>query len=26
MSRPLLAVCGLTKRYRRGGKTIAAVD
>ncbi|TIO24813.1 ATP-binding cassette domain-containing protein [Mesorhizobium sp.] len=26
MSRPLLAVSGLTKRYRRGGKTIAAVD
>uniref|UniRef100_UPI00178752F4 ATP-binding cassette domain-containing protein n=1 Tax=Mesorhizobium mediterraneum TaxID=43617 RepID=UPI00178752F4 len=26
MSSPLLAVSGLTKRYRRGGKTIAAVD
>lgn len=26
MSGPLLSVSGLTKRYRRGGKTIAAVD
>jgi peptide/nickel transport system ATP-binding protein len=26
VSSPLLAVSGLTKRYRRGGKTIAAVD
>ncbi|TIT44474.1 MAG: ATP-binding cassette domain-containing protein, partial [Mesorhizobium sp.] len=26
MSRSLLVVSGLAKRYRRGGKTIAAVD
>jgi peptide/nickel transport system ATP-binding protein len=26
MSTPLLAVSGLTKRYRRGGKAVSAVN